>query len=110
MRRAGALCALAVAAGCGGGEEPDRQRGPLGPSAKLQQANCQDWRRASPEQRAITVDRLEEAAAGPRGEGGTLPDEVARSTLEARCRAGLARGFLLYELYNRAAGFRSLAE
>ena len=48
--------------------------------------------------------------AGPRKEGNTLPDDVAYTTLDARCEPDLARGFLLYELYIRAAGFESLTE
>jgi hypothetical protein len=47
--------------------------------------------------------------AGPRKEGNTLPDELAYSTLDARCKPDFARGFLLYELYIRAAGFESLS-
>jgi hypothetical protein len=106
--RALAVCAAALAAGCGG-DEPAPE-GPLGPSARLQTATCRDWRAAPEEQRTNTVDRLEEIAAGPRREGGTLPDDVAYETLNARCGPKLARGFLLYDIYNRAAGFRSLAE
>jgi hypothetical protein len=48
--------------------------------------------------------------AGPRKEGNTLPDEVAYSTLDARCKPDFARGFLLYELYIRAAAFESISE
>ena len=106
---AAVVVAGALAAGCG--EEPEaREGGPLGPNAALQTATCRDWLRASQDQRSTTVDRLEEIAAGPRGEGGTLPDALGYDTLDARCRPGFARGFLLYELYNRAAAFRSLAE
>jgi hypothetical protein len=47
--------------------------------------------------------------AGPRQEGNTLPDEVAYSTLDGRCKPDFARGFLLYEIYIRAAGFESLS-
>jgi hypothetical protein len=35
---------------------------------------------------------------------------VAYNTLEARCQPEFAGGFLLYELYIRAAAFSSLAE
>jgi hypothetical protein len=115
VRRAAALCAAVLVAGCGGdGGGADRaaapRGGPLGPDARLQTATCREWRAAPPEQRANTVDRLEKVAAGARGEGGTLRDEVAYRTLDARCRQAFARGFLLYHLYNSAAGFRSLAE
>jgi hypothetical protein len=114
VRRAVALCAAVLVAGCGGDDGAVRTTapasGPLGPDARLQTATCREWRAAPPRQRANTVDRLEEVAAGPRGEGGTLPDRVAYETIDARCGVRLARGFLLYDIYNRAAGFRSLAE
>jgi hypothetical protein len=76
----------------------------------MQTASCRDWRAASPQARSNTVDRLEEIVAGPRMEGNTLPDDVAYQTLDTRCKQQLARGFLLYEIYIRAAGFKSLAE
>jgi hypothetical protein len=111
---AAALCAAVIAAGCGdgaGSDEADAPRGgPLGPEARLQTATCREWRAAPTHQRANTVDRLEEVARGARGEGGTLRDDVAYRTLDARCMPAFARGFLLYHLYNSAAGFRSLAE
>jgi hypothetical protein len=56
------------------------------------------------------VDRLERVVAGPHGDGNTLPDDLAYTTLEARCKPEFAEGFLLYELYIRAAAFGSLAE
>ena len=79
-------------------------------SVRLQSATCTDWKRSSPGERRSAVDQLEQAVAGPRKEGNTLPDDVAYNTLDARCDAYLARGFLLYELYTRAAGFESLTE
>jgi hypothetical protein len=106
-----AICTAALVAGCGGGDTPaPEESGPLGRGAKLQTATCREWRAAPESQRSNTVDRLEEVAAGPRDEGGTLPDDVAYETLDARCGPEFARGFLLYDIYNRAAGFRSLAE
>lgn len=112
MRPAVVLCAAVLVAGCGGGEaDPqERARGPLGPEARLQTATCREWRAAPAHQRWNTVDRLEEVAAGPRKDGVTLHDDVAYDTLQARCKPEFARGFLLYHLYNSAAGFRSLAE
>ena len=44
--------------------------------------------------------------AGPRKEG-NMPDDVAYTTLDARCEPEFARGFLLYQLYIRAAAFTS---
>jgi hypothetical protein len=92
-------------AGCAG--EPAAPQ-PFG--QKLQTATCTDWRKASPQQRQSAVDRLESTVGGPRKEGNTLPDDVAYSTLDARCEPDFARGFLLYELYIRAAAFESLSE
>jgi hypothetical protein len=113
-RAVAAFCAAALVAGCGGGDQPEPAAapadGPLDRNARLQTATCRDWRVAPEHQRRNTVDRLEEVAAGPRQEGVTLRDEVAYETLEARCTPEFARGFLLYHLYNSAAGFRSLTE
>jgi hypothetical protein len=110
VRVAVVLCAAVLVAGCGGGADPPRADGPLGPEARLQTATCREWQAAPAQQRRNTVDRLEEVASGPRKEGVTLEDDVAYDTLQARCRPEFARGFLLYHLYNTAAGFRSLAE
>jgi hypothetical protein len=117
---AAAVCAAALVAGCGGDDPPERAAlradgalradRPLHRDARLQTATCRDWRAAPARQRRNTVDRLEEVAAGPRKEGVTLQDEVAYATLQARCKPEFARGFLLYHLYNSAAGFNSLAE
>jgi hypothetical protein len=110
VRRAVVLCAAALMAGCGGEDGPAPSAGPLGPDARLQTATCREWQAAPARQRRNTVDRLEEVAAGPRKEGATLHDEVAYETLKARCRPEFARGFLLYHLYNSAAGFRSISD
>jgi hypothetical protein len=111
VRPAVVLCAAVLVAGCGGEDDPPEPAdGPLGPEARLQTATCSEWRAAPEHQRRNTVDRLQEVAAGPRREGVTLQDDVAYDTLQARCKPEFARGFLLYHLYNSAAGFRSLAE
>jgi hypothetical protein len=104
-RQALVAAATLLLAGCGGEPAAPEQF-----SAKLQTATCTDWRKASPQARESAVDRLEATVAGPRKEGNTLPDDVAYTTLDERCKADFARGFLLYELYIRAAGFESLAE
>jgi hypothetical protein len=96
-----AIVALAavLAGGCGGD--------PVEPAFKkrLQTATCADWKAASPQARQSAVDRLELVVRGPNDVGKTLPDDLAYSTLDARCKADFARGFLLYELYIRAAAF-----
>ena len=71
----------------------------------LQVADCQDWRDSSPQERQSAIDQLQRAVAGPRKEGNTLSDETAYETLDARCKPGFARAFLLYQLYIRAAAF-----
>jgi hypothetical protein len=107
-----ALAALACAAaltGCGG-DEPAPQAGPSRLSEqRLQQADCTDWRRASVRDRYLVVDRLEEVVRGPRGEGRTLPDDRAYEIIDGRCENYFARGFLLYEIYTRAAAFDRIA-
>jgi len=89
-----------AAAGCGGQPAPAE---PFG--VALQVADCKDWRESSPQERQSVIDQLERAVAGPRKEGNTLPDDVAYNTLDARCKPEFARGFLLYQLYIRAAAF-----
>lgn len=79
-------------------------------SKRLQSATCSDWSESSPQERESAVDQLENVVAGPREEGNTLPADVAYNTLDARCEPDFARGFLLYELYIRAAGFESVTE
>jgi hypothetical protein len=46
--------------------------------------------------------------AGPRRVGHTLPDDSAYEIIDSPCENSYARGFLLYEIYTRAAGFDSL--
>ena len=95
-----------LVAGCGGGQPATAE--PFG--VALQVADCQDWRDSSPQQRQSAIDQLEEAVAGPRNDGKTLKDDVAYSTLDTRCRPDFARGFLLYQLYIRAAAFTPSVE
>ena len=94
-----------MAAGCGG--QPAAPE-PFG--VALQVADCDDWRASSPQERESAIDQLEEAVAGPRNDGNTLKDDVAYSTLDARCKPDFASGFLLYQLYIRAAAFTPSVE
>jgi hypothetical protein len=97
-----ALIAAAVllGAGCGGQPAPAE---PFG--VALQVADCDDWRASSPQERQSAIDQLQRAVAGPRNDGNVLKDDVAYETLDARCRPDFAHGFLLYQLYIRAAAF-----
>jgi len=94
-----------VAVGCGG--QPAAPE-PFG--VALQVADCDDWRSSSPEERQSVIDQLEEAVAGPHKDGNTLKDDVAYNTLDARCKPEFAHGFLLYQLYIRAAAFTPSVE
>ena len=96
---------MLLVAGCGG--QPAAPE-PFG--VKLQVATCTDWHESSPQERQSAIDQLERTIAGPRKEGNTLPDDLAYSTLDARCEPEFAKGFLLYELYIRAAAFTPSSE
>jgi hypothetical protein len=90
-----------LAAGGGGGQPSPPERF----GVKLQVATCTDWHESSPQERQSAIDQLERAVAGPRKEGNTLDDDLAYRTLDARCEPEFAKGFLLYQLYIRAAAF-----
>ena len=81
--------------------------------ATLQQARCSNWVRATAAEKAFAVRSLAGIAGAPteyKGVRGTaLTQGEAFNLLDGACAHSIARNFLLYELYNRAAGFRSLA-
>lgn len=58
-----------------------------------------------------TIEQIKEVAGGPvptasgGGRGATLPDDKAYDLFETWCSKQYARGFKLYKLYARAAGF-----
>jgi hypothetical protein len=107
-RPVAALAAATLLAGCGGGG-PAPQAGPAEFSAqRLQTASCTDWKRLSLRERMTVIDQLEEIARGPHDRGATLPDQKAYDVIDDRCGEYFARGFLLYEMYNRAASFYRL--
>ena len=96
---------MLLAAGCGGEPAAPEQFG-----VKLQVATCTDWHESSPQERQSAIDQLEATVAGPRKEGNTLEDGLAYTTLDARCEPEFAKGFLLYQLYIRAAAFTPPSE
>jgi hypothetical protein len=94
--------------GSGSGGQPPSQGGPhIG--TPLQLADCADWRRADPTERAGTVRQLRKFAGGPAGSpaghGAVLKDDQAYELFERYCSNGFARHFRLYKLYTRAAAF-----
>ena len=75
----------------------------------LQQARCAQWQAGSPAERNAMVDVLAKVAGGASTSGGfgaTLSPRDTHALFARTCSAQFARGFLLYEIYNRAAAFR----
>ena len=73
----------------------------------LQSASCEQWLAATPQQRAAIVDVLHDVVGGPTpyGPAKALSADEATALFDRRCPAPYARGWLLYELYTRAAAF-----
>ena len=111
----GAVAAGVLAAGCGGGPntQPQIDVGPnVGQPIAL--ADCNDWNQANVEQRLGTIQQLKDFAGGPvvgnnanspHGTGSVLDDKQAYNLFNSYCKESFARGFKLYHLYQRAAGF-----
>jgi hypothetical protein len=110
------LIAAGVAiAGCGGSSatQPQIDVGPnVGQPIAL--ADCNDWQQANTEQRLGTIKQLKDFAGGPvvgnnasspSGTGSVLDDKYAYNLFNRWCDQSFARGFKLYKLYERAAGF-----
>jgi hypothetical protein len=121
-RAATLLCAIAgiaLIAGCGGGSgnQPQIDVGPnVGQPIAL--ADCHDWNQANTEQRLGTIQQLKDFASGPvvgnnagsaHGTGSVLDDKQAYDLFNNYCKESFARGFKLYHLYQRAAGFEGQA-
>ena len=109
------LVAVGLLAGCGSGSgnPPQVDVGPnVGEPINL--ADCHDWNQADTEQRLGTIQQLKDFAGGPvvgnnasspSGTGAVLDDKQAYNLFENYCKEPFARGFKLYKLYERAAGF-----
>jgi hypothetical protein len=114
---AAAIAALLIA-GCGGSGQPPQGVGvgvglTAGPQVSV--FTCQDWNDADPQTRFSTVAKIRAFVGGPvtgsgaNGNGTVLDDEQAYKYFEDYCAADLAKHFLLYKLYGRAAGFAGQA-
>ena len=107
--------AAAMFAGCGSGSgtQPQIDVGP-NVGAPISLADCNDWNQADTSQRLGTIQQLKDFAGGPvvgnnasepSGTGSVLGDKQAYDLLDNYCKNQFARGFKLYKLYERAAGF-----
>jgi len=89
---------------------PDVYRGLIG-GVPLQSAHCVQWNAGSAKERDNVAAALAYSVGGatPYGPGTTLTSAEAHSLFDRACSSPIARHWLLYELYIRAAGFRSYA-
>jgi hypothetical protein len=76
----------------------------------LQQARCQQWVGATASERSRALSALHGVVGGPTpfGPATALSAPEAQRLFDRTCAHPWASGFLLYELYTRASGFRSL--
>jgi hypothetical protein len=123
-RLAAAIAAVglgACLAACGGSSDSSREaagHAGAGIGATVRTADCADWREAEVAQRLATVRQLRAyniapiatGAPGPQAPGAVLADERAYDLLQDYCAQPFARGFKLYKLYGRAAGFAGAAD
>lgn len=112
----GAVVALALAApvlaGCG--VEAAIAPGPGDETELLGERpgrlTCLDWRSGTEAERRGTIEQLSMLAganANPQdvGPNRVLSEDRAYEALDSTCSTELARGFLLYDIYNRGAAF-----
>ena len=80
-------------------------------TASLQSSTCADWSGWSDRRRMAAVQTLGVAATQPDPEnaGATLDAAAAYSLFQRACSTRVARTFVLYEIYNRAASFAPAA-
>ena len=111
MATAGAVVALGLSA-CGGGDEPPKAE-PLGEKLGGSVAtlvNCSDWSGGPRERKLATiadirnqVSRDDTAVKAP-----PLSDTEAMKLFDLECSRSYSKGFRLYVLYARAAGWAPL--
>jgi hypothetical protein len=121
----GAALVLALALACAiasavaprlGHERAAAAPGPAGVALvgglPLQQARCEQWLAAAQPERDRALDALHGVVGGPTpyGPATALTRAEAERLFDRTCSNPIARNFLLYELYTRAAGFRSLVD
>ncbi len=108
------VIAMLALTGCGGSDQPPQGADVgVGVTAgpRVEVFTCEDWNRANPQTRFSTVAKIRDVVGGQvtgtgvSGTGTVLDDEVAYDFFDQYCEQDLARHFLLYKLYGRAAGF-----
>jgi hypothetical protein len=111
--------ALAIAIALPLPHHATRPAGPRAPSwvaliggLPLQQARCAQWLGASRSERGRALNALHGVVGGPTpfGQATALTGAEAERLFDRTCANPIARNFLLYELYTRASGFRSLVD
>lgn len=75
----------------------------------LQSARCVHWNAGTGPERDRVAAALSQSVGGatPYGRGTTLSTSQAETLFDNACASPMAQNWLLYELYIRAAGFRS---
>jgi hypothetical protein len=75
----------------------------------LQSARCAQWNAGSGAEKDRVAAALAHSVGGgtPYGPGTTLSTSQAHTLFDNACASPIAQNWLLYELYIRAAGFRS---
>jgi hypothetical protein len=75
----------------------------------LQSARCVQWNAGTGAERDRVAAALAHSVGGatPYGRGTTLSSAQAHTLFDNACSSRIAQHWLLYELYIRAAGFRS---
>jgi hypothetical protein len=120
MRAAVVALAAVVLAGCSSsGTPPSGAAGVGAPglvdAPKIEVFTCADWNRADLQTQLATVAAIRDyvggqvTGAGAAGTGTVLDDERAYDFFDQYCEQEIARHFLLYKLYGRAAGFAGQA-
>jgi hypothetical protein len=75
----------------------------------LQSARCVHWKAGTGGEKDRVAAALSQSVGGATqyGRGTTLSTAQARTLFDDACASPIAQNWLLYELYIRAAGFRS---
>jgi hypothetical protein len=105
-----ALASVAESPSVQPGHAANVYRGLIG-GVPLQSAHCAQWNAGSASERDNVAAALAYSVGGatPYGPGTTLTSSEAHSLFDRACSSPIAQNWLLYELYIRAAGFRSYA-